>query len=59
MKIPKQLKNDLRELFAIEANKLEEALQDLRIHIQYLLFDNESLRRENKYLRKLLEERDR
>ena len=38
--------------------KLQESLDYLRICIKYQLFDIEATRRENKYLRKLLEERD-
>lgn len=37
---------------------LQESLDYLRICIKYQLFDLEATRRENKYLRKLLEERD-
>lgn len=40
-------------------DSLQEALDYLRICIKYQLFDLEATRRENKYLRKLLEERDR
>ena len=39
-------------------DSLQEALDYLRICIKYQLFDLEATRRENKYLRKLLEERD-
>jgi hypothetical protein len=37
---------------------LEDSLDFLRITIKYLRFDLESTRRENKYLRRLLEELD-
>ena len=37
-------------------NGLQESLDYLRICIKYQLFDLEATRRENKYLRKLLEE---
>jgi hypothetical protein len=37
---------------------LQESLDYLRICIKYQLFDLEATRRENKYLRKLLEEKD-
>ena len=37
-------------------NTLQESLDYLRICIKYQLFDLEATRRENKYLRKLLEE---
>jgi sulfur transfer protein SufE len=38
-------------------DKLQGSLDYLRICIKYQLFDLEATRRENKYLRKLLEER--
>lgn len=37
-------------------NSLQESLDYLRVCIKYQLFDLEATRRENKYLRKLLEE---
>lgn len=37
---------------------LQESMDYLRICIKYQLFDLEATRRENKYLRKLLEEKD-
>ena len=37
-------------------NNLQESLDYLRICIKYQLFDLEATRRENKYLRKMLEE---
>ena len=37
-------------------NSLQESLDYLRICIKYQLFDLEATRRENKYLRKMLEE---
>ena len=39
-------------------DSLQEALNYLRVCIKYQLFDLEATRRENKYLRKMLEERD-
>lgn len=39
-------------------DRLQESLDYLRICIKYQVFDLEATRRENKYLRKLLEERD-
>lgn len=39
-------------------DSLQEALDYLRVCIKYQLFDLEATRRENKCLRKLLEERD-
>jgi len=40
-------------------NNLQESLDYLRICIKYQLFDLEATRRENKYLRKLLDEKNR
>jgi len=37
-------------------NSLEESLEGLRLSIKYLVFDLEATRRENGYLRKMLEE---
>jgi len=37
-------------------NDLQESLDYLRVSIKYLLFDLEATRRENAYLRKLLED---
>ena len=39
-------------------SSLQESLDYLRICIKYQLFDLEATRRENKYLRKLLEDRN-
>lgn len=39
-------------------SSLQESLDYLRICIKYQLFDLEATRRENQYLRKLLEERE-
>lgn len=39
-------------------NSLQESLDYLRVCIKYQLFDLEATRRENKYLRKLLEEKN-
>lgn len=36
---------------------LDEALSQLRVQLKYLLFDLEATRRENKYLRQMLENR--
>ena len=44
----KQLKSSI--------NKLQNSLDYLRVSIKYILFDLESTRRENTYLRKMLEE---
>lgn len=37
------------------ANNLRDSLDQLRLTVKYLLFDLEATRRENKYLRKMLE----
>ena len=39
-------------------NNLQESLDYLRVCIKYQLFDLEATRRENEYLKKLLEERN-
>ena len=39
-------------------SSLQESLDYLRVCIKYQIFDLEATRRENKYLRKLLEERE-
>jgi phosphopentomutase len=39
-------------------DNLQESLDYLRVCIKYQLFDLEATRRENKYLRKMLEERE-
>ncbi len=39
-------------------NSLQESLDYLRVCIKYQLFDLEATRRENKYLRKMLDEKD-
>jgi hypothetical protein len=40
-------------------NSLQESLDYLRVCIKYQLFDLEATRRENEYLRKMLEEEER
>jgi len=42
---------------AATAKSVAEALDYLRLHIKYLVFDLEATRRENRYLRKMLESR--
>lgn len=37
-------------------SELQESLDYLRVSVKYLLFDLEATRRENKYLRKMLED---
>ncbi len=43
---------------AKSVNSLQESLDYLRVCIKYQLFDLEATRRENEYLRKMLENRD-
>jgi len=43
---------------AESVNRLQESLDYLRVCIKYQLFDLEATRRENEYLRKLLEKED-
>lgn len=43
------------ERLAASAKNVAEALDYLRLHIKYLVFDLEATRRENRYLRKMLE----
>jgi hypothetical protein len=47
---------DSRKRLEDSVNSLQESLDYLRICIKYQLFDLEATRRENKYLRKMLEE---
>jgi len=42
----------------VEAN-LDDSLNQLRLQVKYLLFDLEATRRENRYLRQMLENRHR
>ena len=44
------------KLFHIKTTELEEALLDLRVHVKYLLFENEALKRENKALANIIME---
>ena len=53
-----QKEQDNREQLQKSVDNLQESLDYLRICIKYQLFDLEATRRENKYLRKLLEEKD-
>ena len=46
--------NDVRDLLGLY---LEDELEELRLHLKYLLFDLEATRRENRYLRQMLEAR--
>ncbi len=53
-----QQAQDNRNRLQKSVDNLQESLDYLRICIKYQLFDLEATRRENKYLRKLLEEKD-
>ncbi len=53
-----QQAKDSRKRLQKSVDNLQESLDYLRICIKYQLFDLEATRRENKYLRKLLEEKD-
>ena len=56
-KLAKQAHDNHKQLEK-SVNSLQESLDYLRICIKYQLFDLKATRRENKYLRKLLEERN-
>ena len=47
-----------RKQLGQRVNNLQESLDYLRVSIKYILFDLESTRRENTYLRKMLEEKN-
>lgn len=53
-----QKAQDSQKKLQQSVDSLQESLNYLRICIKYQLFDLEATRRENMYLRKLLEERD-
>ena len=56
----KDLANETKERqrqLAATAKSVAEALDYLRLQIKYMVFDLEATRRENKYLRKMLETR--
>ena len=55
--LAKQAQNNHKQLQK-NADTLQESLDYLRICIKYQLFDLEATRRENRYLRKLLEEHE-
>ena len=40
-----------------EKSSLEDTLEGLRLHVKYIVFDLEATRRENRYLRQMLEAR--
>lgn len=48
-----------RERIQASVGELQESLDYLRLTIKYLVFDLEATRRENSYLRKLIEEANR
>ena len=50
--------NSSQDQLKKSVDSLQEALDYLRVCIKYQIFDLEATRRENKYLRKLLEERE-
>jgi nitric oxide reductase activation protein len=50
----KKRHKELRET----VSSLQESIDFLRLSIKYILFDLEATRRENSYLRKMLEEQD-
>jgi len=55
--LAKQAQNNRKKLEK-SINNLQESLDFLRVCIKYQVFDLEATRRENAYLRKLLEEND-
>lgn len=55
--LAKQAKENHKRLQQ-SVDKLQESLDYLRICIKYQLFDLEATRRENEYLRKILEEKN-
>ena len=48
-----------RERITQSVNELQESLDYLRLSVKYLVFDLEATRRENSYLRKLIEQSNR
>ena len=56
-KLAKQAQ-DNRKRLQKSVDNLQESLDYLRVCIKYQLFDLEATRRENNYLRRLLEEKD-
>jgi len=50
--------NNNQEQLKKSVDSLQESLDYLRVCIKYQIFDLEATRRENKYLKKLLEERE-
>ena len=58
VKLARQARSNRKRL-EMSVNSLHESLDYLRVCIKYQLFDLEATRRENKYLRRLLEEKHR
>ena len=54
----KNAKKELTEELTMQLGTMEGLLDQLRLNVKYLLFDLESTRRENMYLRQLLEDND-
>jgi len=50
---------DRRERIQQSVNELQESIDGLRLSVKYLVFDLEATRRENAYLRRLVEESNR
>jgi len=50
--------NDIMSVSSVNSNNIEDLLFSLRIFIKYEQFDNEALKRENSFLRKLLANKD-
>lgn len=50
--------NDSQKQLKKSVNSLQESLDYLRVCIKYQLFDLEATKRENKYLKKMLDEKD-
>ena len=42
-----------------KASSIEDSLDHLRLHVKYLMFDLEATRRENRYLRQMIDNRRR
>ena len=51
--------SDRRQRIQASVTELQESLDNLRLGVKYIVFDLEATRRENTYLRKLLEEANR
>lgn len=51
--------NKRRKRIQTSVSELQDSLDNLRLSVKYLVFDLEATRRENSYLRKLLEQSNR